>query len=59
MEGILQMKNYEEICRALLKLCEKENLRLVEAELEDNELLCLQFDDKIVLNTKCNRFIKG
>ena len=58
MKGILQMMNYEEIYRTLLELSKNEGLRFIEAELEDNELLCLQFEDKIVLNTKCDKFLK-
>ncbi len=52
------MINYKEIYTALLKLCKNENLRLVEAELEDEELLFLKLDNKIVLNTKCEKFLK-
>lgn len=56
IKGKLIMKTYEEIYSTLLKLCKNENLRLVEAELEDEEIVMLVFDDRIVLNTGCEKY---
>jgi len=51
MKGILQMKNYEEIRGALLSLCKKENLRFIEAELED-ETIIIFYKENIIINAK-------
>lgn len=42
---------FENIRSALLKICEQESLRFVEAELADDEVVCLRFEDKVVFNT--------
>ncbi len=46
------MEKYKEIYRVLLKLCENEELRLIEAELEDESIICKREKDMIILNTK-------
>lgn len=45
------MKNYEEIRGALLSLCKKENLRFIEAELED-ETIIIFYKENIIINAK-------
>lgn len=50
------MKNYEEIRSALLKLACKENLRFIEAELENEKIVFCVFDDRIVLNVNYHKF---
>lgn len=47
-----KMEKYKEIYRVLLKLCENEELRLIEAELEDESIICKREKDMIILNTK-------
>lgn len=45
------MSTYDEIYSTLLKLCQKEGLRLVEAELSNNGILIWFQGDSIILNT--------
>ena len=56
MKGILQMKNYEEIRSALLSLCKKENLRFIEAELENEKICYARMEDRITLNKNYHKF---
>lgn len=45
------MRTYDEIYSTLLKLCQKEGLRLVEAEFQNGNIQFMRFDDKIVINS--------
>lgn len=45
------MMKYEEIRNGLIGLCERENLKFFETDLEDECIIYLRFDDKIVFNS--------
>lgn len=45
------MKNYEAIYRTLLKLCKKEGLRLIEAELRNEGIFVWFYKDYIIINS--------
>ena len=50
------MEKYKEIYRALLKLCENEGLRLIEAELGNDKICYARQEDCIVLNKSYHKF---
>ena len=52
------MNTYEEMYQALSKLCKNEGLRLIEAELEDADVIYIRQDDKIVLNKNTKHLIR-
>lgn len=52
------MKNYEEIRSALLSLCKNEDLRFIEAELEDETIVCKRKKNEIILNKNFFEFTK-